>query len=76
MLSEEYYRRVSRTGGTDPIASCTLRLVFYTVKKQKDHLLKDSLFALLTWQRLTFPGPCGPSIISPGGLNFRVRDTK
>ena len=47
------------------------KLIIYT-QTQKDHRL-DGLFAL-TWQLLTFPGPCGPSIISPGGLNFRVRD--
>ena len=49
--------RRRRTGGTNPKESCTLRftLVFYDVKKQKDHLLQDDLFAV-TWQRLTFPG--------------------
>ena len=29
---------------------------------------------LVTWQRPAFPGFCNPSIIGPGGLNFRVRD--
>ena len=44
-----------RTGGTNPKEACTSFFVFYAVKKQKDHLLQDGLFAF-TWRRLTFPG--------------------
>ena len=27
----------------------------------------------ITWRRPIFPGSCLPSIVGPGGLNFRVR---
>ena len=41
--------------------------------KSKKTIYTDGLLTF-TWQRPTFPGPFGPSIIGPGGLNFRVRD--
>ena len=41
---------------------------------KKGLVVKPSLFILLIRRLLTFPGLRGPSIISHGGLNFRVRN--
>ena len=55
------------------ISSSLIMILSFLRSKSKKTIYTDGLLTF-TWQRPTFPGPFGPSIIGPGGLNFRVRD--
>ncbi len=48
-------------------------LLHHKIKKTRFHTGPFSIINLIR-RRPTFPGPHGPSIIGPGGLNFRVRN--
>jgi hypothetical protein len=41
---------------------------------QTKRTIEFHLSFLVTWRRSTLPGPCGPSTIDTGELNFCVRD--